>query len=171
MKDDANPYCLYTHKRLEEYRKVQGSDPVCKLIMQYLTEGWPDKKSIPAAVAPFWKDRNYLSVGNNLLMYGQRIVIPQSLRSSTLEKIHSGHQGMERCKARAATAVWWPGINKEIVNKVQQCPECAKNQVPAKEPLISTPLPDYPWQMAGVDLFELKQQAIPLTSGLLFQIS
>ncbi len=61
-------------------------------------------------------------------------------------------------KARAATAVWWPGINKEIVNKVQQCPECAKNQVPAKEPLISTPLPDYPWQMAGVDLFELNNK-------------
>ncbi len=61
-------------------------------------------------------------------------------------------------QGRAATAVWWPGINKEIVNKVQQCPECAKNQVPAKEPLISTPLPDYPWQMAGVDLFELNNK-------------
>ncbi len=59
-----------THKRLKEYRKVQGSDLVCKLIMQYRTEGWPDEKSVPAVVAPF---------GNNLLMYGQRIVIPQSL--------------------------------------------------------------------------------------------
>ena len=29
---------------------------------------------------------------------------------------------------------------------------------PKRKPLIPTPLPDYPWQMVGTDLFELKGQ-------------
>ena len=36
-----------------------------------------------------------------LLMHGQRIVIPRSLQRETLKKIHEGHQGIERCRARA----------------------------------------------------------------------
>ena len=37
------------------------------------------------------------------------------------------------------------------------CRECAEQSVRKKEPLIPTPLPDYPWQVAGTDLFELNQ--------------
>ncbi len=33
-----------------------------------------------------------------------------------------------------------------------------KTKYQPKEPLISTPLPDYPWQMAGVDLLELNNK-------------
>ena len=38
---------------------------------------------------------------------------------------------------------------------VQQCVECAKSYTPAKEPLMTSRLPDYPWQVVGTDLFEL----------------
>ena len=46
---------------------------------------------------------------------------------------------------------------------VQQCVECAKNFTPAKEPLIVTRLPDYPWQVVGTDLFELEGKHYLLT--------
>ena len=35
--------------------------------------------------------------------------------------------------------------------------ECAEQSVRKKEPLIPTPLLDYPWQVAGTDQFELNQ--------------
>jgi len=39
---------------------------------------------------------------------------------------------------------------------IQQCSVCAQHQTPHKEPMITTSLPDHPWQKLGSDLFELK---------------
>ena len=38
---------------------------------------------------------------------------------------------------------------------IEQCPECAKTATPWREPLITSPVPEYPWQVVGSDLFEL----------------
>ena len=40
-----------------------------------------------------------------------------------------------------------------IAQLVQKCRECAK-QSRNKEPLITAPLPDFPWQLVGTDLLE-----------------
>ena len=87
--------------------------------------------------------------------HGNRIVIPTSLRRETLEKVHAGHQGGERCQSRIRCSVWWPGVMKQMAAMIQQCPACAKEATPGKEPLMPSPLPDYPWQVIGTDLFEL----------------
>ena len=39
---------------------------------------------------------------------------------------------------------------------VKQCTTCAKQAKQKKESLIPTYLPDYPWQVVGTDLFEIK---------------
>ena len=41
-------------------------------------------------------------------MRGTRIVIPKCLQHETLERIHEGHQGINKCRARANRSVWWP---------------------------------------------------------------
>ena len=47
---------------------------------------------------------------------------------------------------------------RDVQEIVQNCRECAKQSVVRKEPLIPTPLPDYPWQLVGTDLFEMDQR-------------
>ncbi len=93
---------------------------------------------------------------NQLLMYGHRIVVPKSLQEETRLKIHAGHQGIERCRARVASFVWWPGVNQQIAQTVRQCAVCAQNSTPNREPLITSKLPEYPWQVVGTDLFTLE---------------
>ena len=39
---------------------------------------------------------------------------------------------------------------------VENCRDCAKGTRQRKEPLLPTPLPNYPWQIVATDLFELK---------------
>ena len=51
---------------------------------------------------------------------------------------------------------WWPGLSQEIQDLVQQCRVCALQRDNKPEPLITTPLPDCPWQIVATDLIELK---------------
>ena len=142
--------------RLDQYRKAQDEDSLCSKVKTHCKKGWPEKREINHRVLPFWKARGNLSLDpSGLLLYGSRIVVPQSLRQETLEKIHNGHQGIQRCRLRAKISVWWPGISKEIEEMVKQCHWCAQQFTPRKEPMIASELPQFPWQKIGVDLFHL----------------
>ena len=74
-----------------------------------------------------------------------------------MKKIHEGHQGIVRCKLRAATTVWWPGSARDTEEFVRSCPVCLRNTPPSKEPLLPTQLPTYPWEKVASDLFELNK--------------
>ena len=109
-------------ERLEEFQKAQAEDHVCASTIRYCQKGWPEKSKVEADLRPYWKARGELTLGNNnLLLHGTRIVVPKSLQRQTLEKIHTGHQGVQRCRLRAMTSVWWPGISHEVKNMVKQC--------------------------------------------------
>ena len=73
-------------------------------------------------------------------------MVPKQLQKETVQKIHTGHQGIVRCRLRAVSSVWWPGISKQLEHFVQQCPECVKLTPNPREPLMPTPLPKHPWQ-------------------------
>jgi transposase InsO family protein len=145
-----------TEEKLGEYASAQASDPACSKILQYCQQGWPDKNKIEPHLKPYWKVQGELTISNNLLLYGRRIVVPKSLQRETLRKIHDGHQGIQRSQLRARCSIWWPGMGAQIKNFVESCPTCVRNYTPRHEPLMSTSLPDYPWQKVASDLFYLK---------------
>ena len=76
-------------------------------------------------------------------------MIPSSLQQETLEQIHSGHQGIIKCKERARQAVWWPGITSQIEEKVHKCKICSQHQREKVEPLLPSSLPE---QKVSTDL-------------------
>ena len=142
--------------RLQQIIEAQEEDPVCRQIKTYCSEGWPDKHSVNDAMKPYWSSRGELTVVQNILLKGTRIVIPSSMRLQILDKIHEGHQGIAKCRERAKRSVWWPGLSREIQDLVQQCRTCALHRDNKPEPLIATPLPDRPWQIVATDLFQMK---------------
>ena len=83
-------------------------------------------------------------------------MVPALLQDETLRKLHQGHQGTQRSRLRAKSSVWWPGISRQITDFVSHCSECCRDALPRREPLLTSTLPDYPWQKAVTDLFELK---------------
>ncbi|KAF7643185.1 hypothetical protein LDENG_00243930, partial [Lucifuga dentata] len=104
----------------------------------------------------YYNIRAELNVVNGLLLRENRIVIPQLLRPEMLKRLHEGHLSMEKCKRRARTAVYWPGINADIDRMVSSCETCLKHQAKQpKEPMAITNLPEEPWQKVGTDLFHL----------------
>ena len=141
---------------LERFSNAQNSDPVCKRVIHYCLHGWPNKKQIEIPIIPYWKMQGELTMSKNLLLYQKRIVVPSLLQKETLQKIHAGHQGINRCRLRAQASVWWPDLSNQIKDMVTSCQICSKKFVPRCEPLLPSKLPEYPWQKIGADLFMLK---------------
>ena len=126
-------------------------DACLQRVIKHLNDGWPRSEC-----RQFYNIRGELSIVNGLLLRKNRIIIPQSLRPEMLKRLHEGHLGMEKCKRRARTAVYWPGINADIDRMVSSCETCLKHQrKEPKEPMVTTDLPDELWQKVGTDLFHL----------------
>ena len=142
---------------LHRYRTAQREDSTCQQLLTLCREGWPaHQRQMPLNIQQFWPMRGEMTVDDGLLLRGNRIVVPQQLRKETLEKIHSGHQGMRKCQQRISTAVWWPGITRQLEQMIIHCPECSKLSTAPRQPLMPTPLPRYPWERVATDLFEQK---------------
>ena len=50
--------------------------------------------------------------------------------------------------------MWWPGLTKQIKQRVENCAICAREAHNTPEPLLTTPLPERPWQRVAADLFQ-----------------
>ena len=142
---------------IEKYRVAQGQDSTVMTLVSYCSSGRPDKHQLKAEVKPYWEHRGKLTVNRGLLLFGGRIIVPKQLQAHTLEKIHQGHQGIERCRLRALSVVWWPGLTTDIETMVKQCHTCVKRARHYKEPMIAVDNPEYPCQRVGADLFELNR--------------
>ena len=82
-------------------------------------------------------------------------MVPRSLQWETLSKIHSRHQGILQCCLRVSSAVWWPGVKQQVQQLVKSCPACTQAGVAHRQPMISSPLPNHPWEKIASHLFEL----------------
>lgn len=75
-----------------------------------------------------------------------------------LDRIHDGHQGINRCNAIAQESVWWPGVNSHIETLGSKCAKCDETRVQGAEPMMPSQIPSLPWEEVGVDLFHLEVQ-------------
>ena len=64
-----------------------------------------------------------------------------------LESVRGSHIRIVKCKQRAREALYWPGLSAQIGEEVENCTVCHDyDPVQQKEPLISSPIPDLPWE-------------------------
>ena len=61
-------------------------------------------------------------------MNGTGIAIPKALQDKHLKYLHTGHFGIYKCRTRAKSTVYWPGIDKNITNLIGCCDTCRQVQ-------------------------------------------
>lgn len=118
------------------------------------TNNWSEMAS------PFKVFETELCFAGNVLLRGNRIVIPTKLRARTIELAHEGHPGITVMKRRLRAKVWWPKIDNEVEKHIKKCIGCTMVSAPAPpEPLKRKELPSEPWKHLAIDYLG------PLPSG------
>ena len=135
-------------------KEASKQDPVISKVMRLVRAGvakCPEDDKRLAPFKPVWAE---LSVAVDMLLRGERVVLPQQLIKEALKIAHEGHMGVEKTKRYLRTAVWFPKMDTLTERVVRDCIPCqAVTPSFHREPLRMTPLPPEPWQLVAADIF------------------
>lgn len=137
-----------------ELREATQADPMLIQLSNIIVSGWPPKKEdLPDCLQQFWNYRDELTIYNGVIFKTNRAVVPSSLQSKMLQKIHISHFGSDSNIRMAKDVLYWPGMQAAIRDLCTNCPTCAQysQQLP-REPMMSHPIPELPWQYVSQDL-------------------
>ncbi len=144
-----------SQSRLDQLRQATDEDESLQEMKRILRKGWPNHiKSVNSELKSYWHIKDEIHEAEGLLFVGERLIIPASMRGLMLQKVHESHQGMDKCKSRARSVMYWPGMSRDIDDLVSRCGVCAKyRRQNEKEPLIPHEVPLLPWSKVGMDIF------------------
>ena len=89
-------------------------------VRQYVTTGDWSKCKLPHYLGV----KDELCVLGYLVLRGDRLVIPQSMRDHILRLAHEGHQGIVKTKNRLRAKVWWPKMDAAAEKLCRSCHGC-----------------------------------------------
>ena len=90
--------------RMRQIAQLQEEDKVCKQLKQYCLNGWPTRLHSLAKL--YQRESAELTIHKGLLMRGGCVVIPTTLRKEILAQLHTGRQGITKCREMTRQSVW-----------------------------------------------------------------
>uniref|UniRef100_A0A1I8HZG4 Integrase_H2C2 domain-containing protein n=1 Tax=Macrostomum lignano TaxID=282301 RepID=A0A1I8HZG4_9PLAT len=151
---------------LEDFKTATGSDmDIQAAITGIKTQHWNQHSSTQRT---FKGIEHELSESDGVLLRGDLIVVPSSLRRQVLALAHTGHLSAERTLQRLQTKVWWPGVRADCEAFVQACLPCqATSHATYHAPLRPTKIPDGAWLLLGMDFYgPIQGQMLLVTTDL-----
>ncbi|KAL5484391.1 hypothetical protein EMCRGX_G020882 [Ephydatia muelleri] len=132
--------------------KLTGKDPVLSRVRSVVQHGTWDSLCSDSVFQPYKLRRLELSVQDGCVLWGSRVVVPQVAREAVIKILHEAHPGISRMKSLARGIVWWPGIDKDLEEKVAACEACQVNHK-SPTPVLLHPweFPSRPWSRVHVD--------------------
>ena len=114
-----------SEERLKEIQQHTETDTQLQKLKHVIQSGWPDIKSdVSHDIHTYFDIRDELTVQNGLIFKGERVIIPKTLRSDMIRRIHSSYIGVERCLRRSRESLYWPGLNSEVKDFILRCEKC-----------------------------------------------
>ncbi|OXU20112.1 hypothetical protein TSAR_016499 [Trichomalopsis sarcophagae] len=105
--------------------KETRTDIVLSKVYMYSKNGWPDQ--VADELKPFMYRANEISIENNVLMWGYRVLIPRKLRDTILDELHCTHMGANKMKSIARQYFLWPKLDSDIEQYSKNCDVCNVN--------------------------------------------
>ena len=163
----SNKRCTYERSGIEKHVNYVITHAIPKAVtlseliqagetdteIQMIKEALQNKKMFSnKKLSMYKKIHSELCFKSGVLLRGQRIVIPATLRDKVFGVAHETHLGIEKTKQMMRTKVWWPGMDKFIEDNIKHCESCLASQ-PARKPHIHemTKIPEV-WENLNIDL-------------------
>ena len=154
----------FPDERVTEIRAETEKDAELQKLMKVIQDGWPEKNNMDADLRKYYSIRDTLSVDSNVILKGEAIFIPKTLRKDMLKRLHAAHLGHQSMLRRARGKIFWLGMNRDIQNLAQSCEACEirkpRNQ---NEPLLQHEDGNHPWDKVGTDIFMIENRQYLLT--------
>ena len=129
--------------------ETKNDSTLQKLQRAIQTNHWSDPE-----IQSYINVKDELSVCDDLILRGTRLVLPKSLRHQAIELAHTSHQGIVKTKRLLREKVWFPTIHRMVQERIKNCIPCqaaTQGTMPKPEPLEMTPLPKAPWSEIAID--------------------
>ena len=132
-----------SRSKFQEFKQETCNDSVLQEFISLVKDDWPDSFSqCPSTVKQFYNVKEELSLADGVLLKVDKGVVPSSMKADMLKRIHEGHIGIEKSKARAREVMYWPQMNAEIEDYISKCNVCLQHcNRQEKESLISHDVP------------------------------
>uniref|UniRef100_A0A3B3XNZ2 Gypsy retrotransposon integrase-like protein 1 n=1 Tax=Poecilia mexicana TaxID=48701 RepID=A0A3B3XNZ2_9TELE len=129
-----------------EIAKETDKDPVLKVVKQLVLTGWP-KHVQDELLKPYFQRRFELTVEDECLLWGLRVVVPKKLRDQLISELHEHHWGIVKMKSLARSLFWWPAVDECIEQEVRECTICQKQRsMPCTAPVHKWKWAASPWE-------------------------
>ena len=141
----------------KELNQESSKDEVIAALRSLIENGAPEEKEEwPPELREYFAKADVFSCVDEVVLMGHRIVMPQKLRQSVVEVLHSGHCGVTGMVERARELMFWPKMKEALEEKRGRCGTCVRI-APSQPSAPPTPLPtpDFPFQYVSTDYFEL----------------
>ena len=137
--------------RAEEIRKWTRRSPVLARVLKFIKHGRPSKCPDPE-IQPYFQRQDELSVQDDCILWGNRVVVPPQGRSQVVDELHETHPGICKMKSLARSYVWWPNMDSTLESKVRTCNHCQMHRKnPPEAPLHPWEWPSRPWERVHID--------------------
>ena len=130
-------------------------DPVLSRVLQFILYGWPHFTE-DAVLKPYWSRRLELSMLDGIVLWGNRVVVPEPSQLPIMDELHQGPLGISHMKTLSRMFVWLPNMDSDVEEAVKKCYLCQSNGVsppPAPQPpLHPWQWPSQPWTRLHLDM-------------------
>ena len=107
---------------LHDIRRATSQYEELQLVGRLIAAGWPSTEhNVPAMAHPYFSCNDESAVQHAFVFKGDQVVIPVTLRSQMIKRIHSSHLEIEGCLMRVREAVYRPGMNGMVRDFILSC--------------------------------------------------
>ena len=84
-----------------------------------------DERRCKAVSKQIYAHWNQLSVNDGCILLDNRLTIPNALKGAVIDVLHATHPGSWGM-TELANRLWWPFINRDLINKAKTCRPCTE---------------------------------------------
>lgn len=130
---------------IKQITDASNKDPVIQEVTTIMLKAeWESSPNDPCILS-YFVNRDKLTIApteyGSILLFENRLVIPEHLQKTVVELAHEGHQGIVKKKQLLGDKVWFPGINQLVE-------EICKKYIPCA---ASTPTKHESWSRVSAD--------------------